>query len=92
MASIDEPEPLPPPPFWRTRYYQNQVIHKADRRWIVSDEIIQALAHPIRTEKQANGRIRHWAYIERLKAYIRIVTLADGQTVHNVFKDRDFVE
>ena len=89
---MSEPDRLPPPPFWRTRYYENQVIHKADRAWIVSDEIIRALAHPIRTQVQTDGRIRRWAYILRLKAYIRVVTLADGETVHNVFKDRDFVE
>ena len=82
---------MPPPPFWRTRYYENQVIHKADRAWIDPDEIVLALAQLARTEKQADGRVRHWAYIPRLKAYIRIVTLADGRTVHNVFKDRDFV-
>jgi hypothetical protein len=28
----------------------------------------------------------------RLGTYIRVVTLADGETVHNVFKDGDFVE
>ena len=91
MAEI-EPERLPPPPFWRTRYSENQVIRKADRGWIVSNEIVQALAHPIRTQEQGDGRIRHWPYIPRLKAYIRIVTLADGQTVHNMFKDRGFIE
>lgn len=89
---MSEPERLPPPPFWHTRYYEYQVILKADRGWIVSDEVIRALAHPIRTQVQADGRIRYWAYISRLKAYIRIVTLADGETVHNVFKDRGFVE
>ena len=89
---MSEPPSLPPPPFWRTRYYENHVVQKADRSWIISDEIIQALADPIRSQAQADGRIRLWAYIPRLKAYIRIVTLADGHTVHNVFKDRDFVE
>ena len=87
-----EPPLLPPPPFWRIRYYENQVIHKADRNWIVPDEIVRALAHPIRSQRQVDGRIRHWTYIPRLKAYIRIVTHVDGNTVHNVFKDQDFVE
>lgn len=74
------------------RYYEDAITHRADRRWIVADEIVAAVAQPIRTETQADGRIRHWAYIPRLRAYFRIVTLADGQTVHNVFKDRDFVD
>lgn len=92
MARMSEPPSLPPPPFWRTRYYERQVIHKADRSWIISDDVVQALAHSIRTQVQSDGRIPHWAYIPRLKAYIWIVILADGHTVQNVFKDRDFVE
>jgi hypothetical protein len=28
--------------------------------------------------------------IPRLGTYIRVVTLSDGYTVHNVFKDSDF--
>jgi len=27
-------ERLPPPPFWRTRYFALTVMAKADRRWI----------------------------------------------------------
>ena len=47
---------------------------------------------PLTLERQADGRIRYWAYIPRLQTYIRVVTLADGETVHNVFKDSDFEE
>ena len=90
MLPMTEPERLPPPPFWRTWYYENRVLRKADRKWLVSEDIVKVLAHPIRTQVQGDGRIRHWAYIPHLKAYIRVVTLADGQTVHNAFKDRDF--
>ncbi len=35
--------------------------------------------------------MRYWLYVARLGTYIRVVTLADGETVHNVFKDRDFL-
>jgi hypothetical protein len=31
------------------------------------------------------------AYIEELGKYLRVVTLEDGETVHNAFPDRDFV-
>jgi hypothetical protein len=68
------------------------VMATADRRWIDPAELLQALRHPIRRERQADGRIRYWAYIPRLGTYIRVITLADGETVHNVFKDRDFTE
>ena len=37
---------------------------------------------------QPNGRIRHWGYIEDVKRYLRVVTEADGETVHNAFVDR----
>jgi hypothetical protein len=65
---------------------------KADRRWIDPADIGLALNRPIRRERQHDGRIRYWAYIPRLGTYIRVVTLADGYTVHNVFKDSDFSE
>jgi hypothetical protein len=54
--------------------------------------VLRALAAPIRKERQSDGRVRYWVYVPRLATYIRVVTLADGETVHNVFKDRDFVE
>jgi hypothetical protein len=87
-----EPERLPPPPFWRTRYFAPTVMGRADRHWIDPADIARALAAPIRKERQPDGRCRYWAWIPRLSTYIRVVTLADGETVHNVFKDRDFVE
>jgi hypothetical protein len=65
---------------------------KADRRWIDPADIRRALVQPIRRERQTDGRVRYWAYIPRLQTYIRVVTLADGETVHNVFKDSDFEE
>lgn len=87
-----EPDRLPPPPFWRTRYFALTVMAKADRRWIDPADIVKALAQPVRKERQADGRMRYWAWIDRLQSYIRVVTLADGETVHNVFKDSDFTE
>jgi len=63
---------------------------KADRRWIDPADILRALSQPVRKERQQDGRVRYWAYISGLRTYIRVVTLADGETVHNVFKDRDF--
>ena len=87
-----DPERLPPPPFWRTLYFAMTVMAKADRRWIDPTDILRALAQPLRKERQADGRMRYWAYIDRLQTYIRVVTLADGETVHNVFKDSDFAE
>jgi hypothetical protein len=65
---------------------------KADRRWIDPLDIEFALSQPVRRERQPDGRVRYWAYIPRLRTYIRVITLSDGYTVHNVFKDGDFSE
>jgi hypothetical protein len=65
---------------------------RADRRWLDPPEILRALAEPIRKSRQEDGRMRYWSYVPRLGAYIRVVTLPDGETVHNVFMDRDFRE
>jgi hypothetical protein len=48
--------------------------------------------NPVLREIQSDGRIRYWGYIEELggKA-LRVVTLEDGETVHNAFPDRDFI-
>jgi len=40
---------------------------------------------------QADGRIRRWARIEEAEGrWLRVVLLADGETVHNAFFDRGF--
>jgi len=50
-----------------------------------------ALRRPVRHEVQPeDGRIRHWVWIPELGRYLRVVTLADGVTVHNAFPDRRF--
>jgi hypothetical protein len=92
MANDDECPRLPPPPFWRTEHFALHVMGRSDRRWIDPIEIRRILADPIRKERQKDGRIRLWGYVPRLGTYIRVVTLADGETVHTVFKDRDFHE
>ena len=50
-------------------------------------------AHPLRREVRADGRIRYWGYVEEFgERALRVVTLADGVTVHNAFPDRDVEE
>ena len=47
--------------------------------------------HPVREVIQADGRIRRWAPIHEMDGrYLRVVLLADGETVHNAFFDRSF--
>ena len=75
-----------------TRYFEEQVLRKRpyiDRRWC-SDAIIA----PIARETQADGRIRFWVEVaiagEDVPRVLRVVTLEDGETVHNAFFDRNY--
>ena len=81
---------LPPPPFWRTCYYDEEVSNRPDRQDIAADEILAAIAAPARRVIQPNGRIRHWRRVAAIGRWLRVVTEADGETVHNAFWDRRF--
>ncbi|PKB72317.1 MAG: hypothetical protein BZY87_00555 [SAR202 cluster bacterium Io17-Chloro-G6] len=71
-----------------TRYFEEQVLRK--RPYINREWCELALTQPARVEVQSDGRIRYWAYIMELGRHLRVVTLEDGETVHNAFPDRDF--
>ena len=71
-----------------TQYFVTSVMLR--RPYLKDEWIAQVLNSPIRTEIQANGRIRHWALIPELGKYLRVVTESDGETVHNAFLDRRF--
>ncbi|MFA6451473.1 MAG: hypothetical protein WCX65_18515 [bacterium] len=73
-----------------TRYFEEQVLRK--RTNILREWCEEALKRPLRKERQPDGRIRHWAYINEQEKYLRVVTLEDGETVHNAFFDRGFKE
>ena len=73
-----------------TRYFEEQVLRK--RPYIRREWCEQALANPFLRQEQPDGRIRYWIRIAELGKYLRVVTLEDGETVHNAFPDRDFKE
>jgi len=52
--------------------------------------IEQTINNPLYTEVQADGRIRKWAKIREEDKFLRVILLADGETVHNAFFDRRF--
>jgi hypothetical protein len=71
-----------------TRYFATNVMARCPylgREWIES-----VLRNSLRTEMQANGLIRRWALIPDVGKYLRGITEADRETVHNVFFDRRF--
>ena len=45
---------------------------------------------PYKSMKQLNGRIRHWAFIDEVGRWLRVVIEADGETYHTAFFDRTF--
>ena len=73
-----------------TRYFEEQVRRK--RPYIELAWCILVLAAPLHREEQSDGRLRFWGEIdrpgERIPRYLRVVTLADGETIHNAFSDR----
>lgn len=74
-----------------TRYFEEQVLRK--RPYIRRDWCVRIIAASIRREVQPDGRMRHWGRVDELGGRVlRVITLADGQTVHNAFPDRDFEE
>lgn len=60
------------------------------RPYIREEWCVKAIESPIHCETQPDGRIRHWVFIEELGRYLRVITLADGETIHNAFPDRGF--
>jgi hypothetical protein len=52
----DEPERLPPPPFWRTRYFALDVMPRRD--YLDPIEIRRITRQPEHREQEPGGRIR----------------------------------
>ena len=73
-----------------TKYFKATRI-RPDRE-IIKDEWIQyVVQHPEREQIQTDGRIKRWARIEEMEGrYLRVILLADDETIHNVFFDRGF--
>jgi hypothetical protein len=73
-----------------TRYF-DAIRLRHDRAVIREAWIAHTIAQPQHERVQTDGRIRRWARIEDAGGrWLRVVVLADGETVHNAFFDRDF--
>lgn len=71
-----------------TNYFRDNVLAK--RRYLTEAMCRAVLANPFEKTVQPDGRIRFWGYDEGLGKWLRVVTLADGTTIHNAFPDRNF--
>lgn len=72
-----------------TNYFNDFASQKhpeVQREWIE-----RVLADPVKKEVQPNNRISYWRNIEEAEGRVlRVITLEDGETVHNAFFDRNF--
>ncbi len=77
-----------------TRYFIEQVLRK--RTYLTLEMCADVVANPLRVSAQDDGRIRHWGEAtlpnETEPRILRVVTLEDGETIHNAFPDRNFRE
>lgn len=77
-----------------TRYFEEQVLRK--RPYIEIEWCRDVIAAPVRREVQNDGRVRYWGKVippgEVAGRFLRVVTLEDGETIHNAFFDRNFRE
>lgn len=72
-----------------TPYFLNEVLRK--RPYLRPEWCVRVIRDPERIEPQDDGRIRFWAPIAELGGrFLRVVTLADGRTIHNAFPDRGY--
>lgn len=77
-----------------TRYFTEQVLRK--RPYLDPAQCEAVIAAPERRVVQSDGRIRCWGRIvlpgEVEPRMLRVVTLDDGETLHNAFVDRGYRE
>jgi len=73
-----------------TRYFDT-TRSRPDRAGIRDDWIQRVVERAEHEHVQSDGRVRRWAQIpEAGGRYLRVVLLADRETVHNAFFDRGF--
>ncbi len=75
-----------------TRYFNEQVLRK--RPYIEIEWCLRIISNPLRRVEQSDGRIRYWGSVVRAgesePRILRVVTLDDGEPIHNAFFDRSF--
>jgi len=63
---------------------------RPDRHGIGLDDVKRGLEQPTYAVVQPDGRRRHWIWAQSQQRWLRVIVEADGETVHNVFFDRNF--
>ncbi len=77
-----------------TKYFQEQVLRK--RPYIDPSWCVDVIAAPLQRQAQEDGRLRFWGRVHDPRdanwRILRVVTLSDGETIHNAFFDRGYRE
>jgi hypothetical protein len=73
-----------------TYYYREDVLPERPYLKTYAQYVARALVAPVSTKAQSDGRSQCWIYVPEEDKYLRVVVLADGETVHNAFFDRNF--
>ena len=75
----------------RTTTYCAEIV-LSKRPYLDLELCAEVIADPLYWEAQPDGRMRFWGEVtlpgETQPRYLRVVTLADGATLHNAFLDR----
>lgn len=71
-----------------TAYFIKNMTEK--RPYLRMEWCEQAIRSPDHKTLQPDGRIRYYKHIPEVGKFIRVITLEDGETLHNVFFDRNF--
>jgi len=72
-----------------TRYFEEQVLVR--RPYLRREWCERAVADAEFTVREHSGRVRYYRRIEELGGrWLRVITLEDGETIHNAFPDRRF--
>jgi len=67
-----------------TRYFL-YTRGRPDRAIIQEGWIVRAIRHPVREERQADGRIRRWARVPEMdNRALRVILLEDGETAQRL--------
>ena len=77
-----------------TRDFEEQVLQM--RPYLRIEWCVAVVELPLRRIQQNDGRWRHWGKVvdprDGMTRVLRVLTLADGKTLHNAFFDRGFEE
>ncbi|PSR16101.1 hypothetical protein C8255_19575 [filamentous cyanobacterium CCP3] len=66
--------------------FASQKHPEVHRKWIQA-----VLSNLVKIARQPNGCVSHWGNIPDAQSRVlRVITLEDGETVHNAFSDRNF--